>query len=156
MRATVNPQGNARESMAPVLAAPENLALWACPAVPESLGAIGAELWVQVWGYGKDVYHPASDAMVIERYCQLNDMRAAAMEQLGTDYLVPGSQGQDRINPLITMAKDTAAEMFKLEQVLGLNPEARVRLGIASVEAENLFDIFKKKAAARKQGDEER
>lgn len=74
-----------------------------------------------------------SDALVLERYCQLHDRRAVLLSLVDTEgYVVPGSKQQPTAHPATRLAHDIEAQMIRLESVLALNPEARARLELAT------------------------
>ena len=73
-----------------------------------------------------------SDALVLERSCQLHDRRAVLLALVDTEGYVPGSKQQPTAHPATRLAHDIEAQMIRLESVLALNPEARARLELAT------------------------
>lgn len=97
---------------------------------PASLGAVGRAVWKTIVKAGPC---QDSDALVLERYCQLHDCRAMLLALVDTEaYIVPGSKKQPTGHPAIRLAHDIEAQMTQLESVLALNPEAHARLGLAT------------------------
>ena len=71
-----------------------------------------------------------SDLPVLERLASLMDERERIFKQAKKDRLVVGSQGQAVLNPLYSALLKIDAEIRNLEDRIGLNPKARVSLGI--------------------------
>jgi len=113
------------------------------PKAPSTLGPIGASCWINVWTLGAGVYQP-TDAYVIERYCSLHERRHGLLvlvEESGS-WLSTGSTGQVVVHPAARMVSDLEGRLATLEDRLGLNPEARLRLGITAVEHQSRLDKF--------------
>ena len=53
-----------------------------------------------------------------------------------------GSQGQDVVHPTARLIGDVEGQLLALEDRLGLNPEARLWLGISAVEHKTKLDAF--------------
>jgi P27 family predicted phage terminase small subunit len=117
------------------------------PEPPVHLGEVGLEVWDLVWDYGAKVYQ-AADRLIITRYCELQDRRAKMVADLERDgYFSVGSQGQLVQHPAARILSDIESKLVPLEDRLGLSPESRARLGIATVEAETKLDAFLKRHA---------
>ncbi len=56
--------------------------------------------------------------------------------------LATGSTGQVVVHPAARMVSDLEGRLATLEDRLGLNPEARLRLGITAVEHRSKLDAF--------------
>jgi len=83
-----------------------------------------------------------SDLPVIERLASLIDERERIFKQAKKERLVVGSQGQAVLNPLYNAMLKIDAEIRNLEDRIGLNPKARVTLGIQLVSAKkSLSDL---------------
>lgn len=143
-RPSADPVGHASASLAPELAASENLAVRpGVPEPPESLKEVGLEVWYAVWAAGGDAYHAPTDRFVIERYAALQQRRAEFARNLDRDgFTVLGSQGQEVAHPEARLLSDVESKLVALEDRLGLNPESRLRLGISSVEHKSKLDEF--------------
>ncbi|RSM66636.1 phage terminase small subunit P27 family [Amycolatopsis sp. WAC 01376] len=122
-----NPRSAAGSSSAPTVHSGR------APRVPAKLGDVGREIWRAVWAAGEGAYLPATDRFVIERYCELHDRRAALLREVEIDGLTTvGSTGQTVIHPALRYVESTEKELRAIETTLGLNLEARLRLGIAA------------------------
>jgi P27 family predicted phage terminase small subunit len=110
-------------------------------APPESLGAVGASVWkaiVQQGGPSLD-----SDALALERYCQLHDHRAVLLALVDDEgYVAPGSKKQPTAHPAIQLAHDIERQMTALEAVLALNPESRARPGTGADIPDDLTEFL--------------
>ena len=101
------------------------------PPVPDHLGRVGAETWAALWELGgpSGVYSPKADVYVIDRYASLVERRAELVDVLsGEGYTTYGSMGQLAVHPAAKVLREVEADMFKLEEKLGLNPTARFSL----------------------------
>lgn len=113
------------------------------PDPPSSLGPIGASCWTNIWTLGAGVYQP-TDVNVIERYCSLHERRhrlLVIIEESGS-WLAQGSTGQVVVHPAAKMVSDIEGRLATLEDRLGLNPEARLRLGITGLDHRSRLDAF--------------
>ena len=139
-----DPAGNPRSSKSAAPVASENLnPLPEVPRPPARLGARGSQIWVELWEAGGSAYHPPTDRFVIERYCLLHDRHAELWATLDRDgFMAMGSQGQEVLHPAARALDSTEKELRSLEDRLGLNPEARARLGIATIEHKSKLDAF--------------
>jgi len=106
------------------------------------LGPFGVSLWTEVWSLGHGVYQ-RTDANVIGRYCSLSERRHTLLGIVQADgWLTTGSTGQTVVHPAARMVGDIEGRLTTLEDRLGLNPEARARLGISVVEYQSKLDAF--------------
>ncbi len=113
------------------------------PDPPATLGPLGSALWIEVWEAGAGVYQPSTDRWAIERYCSLAERRRAHLDLVEAEGpMCLGSTGQPVTHPGARMAMDLERMMSSLEDRLGLNPEARARLGITLVESQTRLDHF--------------
>lgn len=144
MRPKANPVGNPREAKSVEPAASLTVEEWVEPAPPSNLGPIGQHIWSSVWSAGRNVYHTQTDCFVIERYCKLQERRLSLEARIEDEgWTVVGSQGQDVLNPLARVVQDAESKLTALEDRLGLNAEARIRLGIAAVEHKSAIDALR-------------
>ena len=112
------------------------------PDAPSTLGTVGRSCWTNVWTLGAGVYH-ATDVNVIERYCSLHERRHHLLVLVEAEgWLTTGSTGQVVVHPAAKMVSDIEGRLSTLEDRLGLNPEARLRLGITAVEHQSRLDAF--------------
>lgn len=73
---------------------------------------------------------PDLDAETIEMLLRMRDERDTEFRMGKRQRMVLGSQGQPVINPMLAHAMVLQKEIRALEDRLGLNPVARLRLGI--------------------------
>jgi P27 family predicted phage terminase small subunit len=148
VRPSADPQGNPRGSLAPAPAPAPNLAPPPpVPDPPEHLGPHARAVWAEVWEAGGPNYVPKTDRYVIARYAELHERIAdlrSIIEREG--WVAAGSKGQDIQHPAARLLYDAEAKLTTLEDRLGLNPEARLRLGISAIEKETKLDAFLKGA----------
>ena len=112
------------------------------PDAPATLGPIGAACWTNVWTLGAGVYQP-TDAYVIGRYAAMTQRRHRLLVLVEAEgWLTTGSTGQVVVHPAARMVSDLEGRLATLEDRLGLNPEARLRLGITAVEHQSRLDAF--------------
>jgi len=143
------PLGNAT-APAEVEVPPENILPIVVPPLPEGLKALphdqrreATAVWENLWTLGHGFYLPETDGYVVERYAVLQARRTHLLEILNAeDYTTIGSQGQQVAHPAARLLLDVEAKLLPLEQVLGLNPEARLRLGLAVAETKSKLDAF--------------
>jgi P27 family predicted phage terminase small subunit len=110
-------------------------------APPESLGAVGASVWKAIVKQGGP--YMDTDAVVLERYCQLYDRRAVLLALVDDEgYIVLGSKQQPTGHPAIGLAQDIERQMTALEAVLALNPESRARPGIGAAIPDDLTEFL--------------
>ena len=103
------------------------------PDAPKDFTPFGRRLWIDIWTAGKNAYQPLTDCHVVARYVSLPQRRRALRELLETEgWLSEGSTGQLVIHPAAKLL-DSVEGKLALED-RSLSPEARLRLGISSVE----------------------
>ena len=112
------------------------------PDPPSGLGPFGVSVWTDVWTLGAGVYMPTA-LHVISRSCSLSERRHTLLSLVEADgWLTPGSTGQTVVHPAARMVDVIEGRLTTLEDRLGLNPEARLRLGITAVEHQSRLDAF--------------
>ena len=83
-----------------------------------------------------------SDQSAVYRLATLIDERERVYKQAKKERLVVGSQGQVVLNPLYSAMLKLDAEIRQLEDRIGMNPNARVSLGISIGQAKkSLSDL---------------
>jgi P27 family predicted phage terminase small subunit len=125
------------------------------PRSPSSLGKAGQSAWRVVFAECK--WLTSADIATVERLSRLRDEEAellALVESAGRT--TRGSQGQLVDHPYVGQLRAVEASMVRLEQVLGLGPLHRARLGIAvakaaaeSTHADRLLEKYRGMAAVR-------
>lgn len=135
-------EGNARSGPVPA-ALPTPSAAIASPPAPLHLNATAQKVWHAVWEAGAGAYVPATDSWPIERYAELHARRRELLHTLDSEgWTTTGSQGQSVMHPAARLLADTERQLLPLEDRLGLNPEARLRLGLAATEMKSALDRF--------------
>ncbi len=140
-RPSANPQGNA--TVRPATTEVDHAAPFTPPAPPAGLNTHARRIWAEVWDAGREAYNEKTDAAVIERYAEMTARRSALLATLESEgWTVPGSQGQLVAHPAAKLLDSVDSKLQALEDRLGLNPEARLRLGIATVEGQSKLAAF--------------
>ena len=104
---------------------------------------ITKEWWEDFWNsdLATAIDHK-SDQSAVYRLATLIDERERVYKQAKKDRLVVGSQGQVVLNPLYSAMLKLDAEIRQLEDRIGMNPKARVSLGISIGQAKkSLSDL---------------
>lgn len=137
-------EGNPRESTSPAVPDPENiLPVPPPPDPPPHLGPVGRNYWTALWEAGAEAYNRVTDAPAIDRYCSLQERRVRFLNILDTEgYTDVGSKGQTIAHPVARLLSDVEQKLTPLEDRLGLNPDARLRLGIAAIEKKSRLEAF--------------
>jgi phage terminase small subunit len=108
------------------------------PEPPLELGLAGRELWGRVWAAGISWISPDSDWDAAVRACRLKDAEAAMAECLAT------TRQPEYARAFVAISKELGAALG----VLGFDPSARSRLGVAEVRRESALDeLLRRKAA---------
>lgn len=114
------------------------------PSTPDTLAEDGKEAWQALWIFGQGAYHPTGDYLVLKRYCELLDRRKEILDKIEeSGWVGIGHKGQEVVSPLAKVLQDTEDRLDKLERLLGLTPEARLRLMIGGVRAKSELDEFR-------------
>ncbi|WP_152521038.1 phage terminase small subunit P27 family [Nocardiopsis ganjiahuensis] len=111
------------------------------PPAPATLRPAGRAVWERLWTAGQAWLSPQTDLDVLTRLCEYHDERATLRAELdATGYMVPGSMGQSRINPLVGAIRVIESHMTNLEGLCGFNPSDRGRLGYAEVKRQSKLE----------------
>lgn len=144
-RARGNP-GHQKLSAAPI----ELAAAARIPRPPATLSDAGTEAWDRLWAAAQAWLSPKTDLGIMTRLCESYDLRAAIAEELGeTGFMVKGSMGQSRVNPLLDKLLALDAQITKFEGLCGFTPADRARLGVAEVKRASAVEDFLAKRAER-------
>ena len=139
-RPSAHPTGN-RSPVTPIEV--DHLATYTAPPAPETLSARATEVWDEVWDAGREAYNVRTDGNVIARYAEMTDRRESLLRVLGSEgWTTVGSSGQIVAHPAARLVAEVDSKLQALEDRLGLNPEARIRLGIATVEQKSRLQEF--------------
>ena len=110
------------------------------PAPPATLAPRAHATWARVWSFGA---YQESDATAIAMYADLTARLEFVNATLQAEGLtISTSRGGQALHPLVKVQKDTEARLLALAAVLGLTPESRLRLGIATLETQSKWDEF--------------
>lgn len=100
-------------------------------------------VWNEIWRVGGTSYDPGTDSPIIERYASMQSRRLEALAVIENEGMTTtGSQGQVVLHPLVRVVESIEAKLLPLEDRLGLNPEARIRLGISTLEGKTKLEEF--------------
>jgi P27 family predicted phage terminase small subunit len=103
----------------------------AVPEAPHALSDRSREAWTRLWSSPiARVMLPDLDGETLEMLLRMRDERDTEFRMGKRQRMVLGSQGQPVINPMLAHAMVLQKEIRALEDRLGLNPAARLRLGI--------------------------
>lgn len=139
-RPSANPTGH-RPLPTPIEV--DHLAEFTAPAPPTSLGTRAVEVWEAVWDAGREAYNARTDGQVIARYAEMIARRESLLSTLAEEgWTTIGSSGQIVAHPAARLISDVDGKLQSLEDRLGLNPESRIRLGIATVEQKSRLQEF--------------
>lgn len=138
-------QGRPNHAMRPV--GSTTVANYDVPSPPDTLSELTKEIWSALWQYGQGAYHPTGDYLVIKRYCEYLDRRQMFLDHLekgGLDaWISTGSKGNEMPSAIARQLATTEESLDKLERLLGLTPEARIRLMIGGAKAVSELDEFR-------------
>lgn len=139
-RPSAHPQGN-RSSPTPIEV--NHLAEFTTPAPPTTLSTRAIEVWESAWDAGREAYNVRTDGQVIARYSEMTARRELLLKTLDAEgWTTVGSSGQIVAHPAARLIADVDSKLQSLEDRLGLNPESRIRLGIATVEQKSRLQEF--------------
>jgi len=157
VRPKVNAQGNAREAAekpvvpaivaaAPLpeasdpLSAAVDTANLPQPAAYMNLKDAGTEMWFEIWSSGQGVYK-RTDRRLIGQFCFTHERVVELQETIISEGMVTeGSQGQLVPHPAAKLLAEMETKLLKMSESLGLTPEARIRLGLNSVDLQSKLD----------------
>jgi len=109
------------------------------PAMPPGLGKLGRESWERIWSI--EWMLPAFDIAAVTRLCEMYEEREAMRATIAEEgWMVDGSKGQRRANPLIDRVYKIDHEVRLLECEFGLTPAARSKLGYNEVRRVSKLD----------------
>jgi P27 family predicted phage terminase small subunit len=120
------------------------------PKPPRQLCEPGREAWDRLWTAAQAWLSPKTDLNIMTRLCESIDLRAAIAEELAaTGFMVKGSMGQVRVNPLLDKLLALDAQITKFEGLCGFTPADRARLGVAEVKRASAVEDFLAKRSER-------
>ena len=111
------------------------------PPVPEGLLPEVGLWWESFWlSPVAEATYSDTDLPALERLAGLYDLRERARRSVSEHMMVEGSQGQSVLNPLIRAMAPWDTEIRNLEDRFGLNPKARIQLGVQLGQARKTLD----------------
>ena len=113
----------------------------------------GAARWAKLWKVARAWISPDTDLAIVTRLCEAEDMRRAMRDDLErTGFMVEGSMGQIRPNPLIDKLRALDDQITRYEQQLGLTPSSRGSLGVGEVgeKPKSALQQYMEDAAAKR------
>lgn len=139
-RPSANPTGH---KTAPTPIEVNHLAEFDPPSPPTTLSSRATQVWKEVWDAGREAYNIRTDGHIIARYAEMTSRREILLKTLDTEgWTTVGSSGQIVAHPAARLIAEVDSKLQSLEDRLGLNPEARIRLGIATVEQKSRLQEF--------------
>lgn len=112
------------------------------PEPPEGLDALRVEAWREFWHSELSQLVKATDLSSVRRLFGYYQQHADLTAVFDQARMVPGSQGQPRLNPALDGLMKLEGVILRLENELGLTPSARLRLGITFADASNSLDAL--------------
>lgn len=106
------------------------------PAPPSGLTKGLKEAWAEFWADPVSQMVTRADAYDVRRYFALLARREKYERRVEKAPTVLGSMGQQVVNPLHGLIRETTREIEKVREQLGILPHARMRLGIATGQAQ--------------------
>jgi P27 family predicted phage terminase small subunit len=123
------------------------------PPPPATLGETGRAAWERLWTAGQAWLSPMTDLDIMTRLCEAHEERDALREAIAEEgYMVAGSMGQRRANPLLSEVRALEAQMTKWESLCGFTPTDRARLGMAEVKVKSKLEEMLERRAKRTGG----
>lgn len=123
------------------------------PTPPEHLQDRGLEVWRRVWKAAGQWISPETDRELLVRYCEAQDEREDLRDWVAKNGVsTQGSQGQEVTAPQVKRLEAVEKQMTKYEQLLGLTPVDRSRLGLAEVKKASALEDFLANRNRRNQG----
>ncbi|MFN0088664.1 MAG: P27 family phage terminase small subunit [Acidimicrobiales bacterium] len=131
-------------TLAPRSRRPELAVIAGCSTPPPELfwAPEIARDWEALWATELAAYFAPTDETALRRLFDLYDERAALLAVCRAERFVAGSMGQPVLNPAHQAVASLDGRILVLEDRLGLNPAARMKLGIQfGAAAKSLADL---------------
>lgn len=110
------------------------------PEPPDGMDDTQTESWNRYFSSELSALVQETDLPVVRRLWNYYQQHSDLTSIFDKGRLVPGSQGQPRINPAHDAAMKLETAILRLENELGLTPSARLRLGIVMSAAHQSLD----------------
>ena len=142
------------------VAIPEHSPLGGVPAPPPRLTRAVAEHWDAYWGDQISRLVTVGALYDVRRYFVLLSERERLERKVSKAPIVPGSAGQDTLNPLYKRLEELTREIEVYMRELGILPLSRMRLGVATGHARSALEemrarLDEREPEARELTDEE-
>ena len=110
------------------------------PPAPPAMGPVALRAWSRIWRVAGSAYQPATDFDVVEVYCGLLQDRADLRRIVAEEgHVLPSG---NMAAPAARLLSDVEKRIVTLSDRLGLNPEARMRMGLTQMKAISELDRF--------------
>jgi len=98
--------------------------------------------WTAFWQSSASGLVAASDRPALARLFKLTDELDRTTRAARRERIVEGSKGQPVLSPLYQEARRLRSEVLALEERFGLNPLARLKLGVTVLETKTLTALL--------------
>lgn len=106
------------------------------PAAPRGVGAVAKRVWRDFWHSPvAAAVDRGADSYALQRWIEAVDEREGLMGQVRHNHLIPGSMGQEVLNPLFRRIDVLTREIEKAEERFGMTPLSRFRLQLNYADA---------------------
>lgn len=120
------------------------------PPAPATLGEVGVKVWERLWTAAQAWLSPTTDLDIMTRLCEAHEERDAIRDAIADEgYMVMGSMGQVRANPLLSHLRALESQMTKWESLCGFTPTDRARLGMTEVKVKTKLEEMLERRAKR-------
>ena len=149
---TIQPTGVKRGAKRKPLVIPADVNPPAPPAIPDSLGDVGAKWWKAIWIGGARFLSPTMDHLLVEMVCVTQDQIAKIEKELERDgryYNTP--QGHILAHPAVGDLRNLKAATVSWLGALCFSPSDRKQLGImVDTSSSDALAEFKKRVQANR------
>ncbi len=149
---TIQPTGVKRGAKRKPLVIPADVNPPAQPAIPDSLGEVGAKWWNAIWIGGARFLSPTMDHLLVEMVCVTQDQIAKIEKELERDgryYNTP--QGHILAHPAVGDLRNLKAATVSWLGALCFSPSDRKQLGImVDTASSDALAEFKKRVQANR------
>src|ERR687885_773168 len=130
---------------------PDHSPLGGVPAPPPRLTRAVRDHWEAYWA--DPISRLVTEAAVhhIRRYFVLLSERERLERQVARRPIVPGSAGQDALNPLYRRLEELTREIEVYMRELGILPLSRMRLGVATGHARSALEEMREQLRRRQE-----
>ena len=105
------------------------------------LGAYALACWESFWRSPvAGVVDLDADLDALNEWVCAIDERVRIAPLIAAELVTEGSKGQQRLNPLIGYAQQLTRTIARAEEAFGMNPQARMRLGVRAATAGDVLE----------------